>query len=116
MTDVSADGVITQAEREQFEDLLFEEDFLAQMRENAPAQYARLELAIGKRYWAFYDGGTEAARQAVDNAVAAGVPLGERNMAKALQEMLSGTPGEERISAWYGMQVLARRNGTLPWR
>lgn len=108
LTDVSADGVITQAEREQFEDLLFEDDFLARMRENAPAQYARLELAIGKRYWAFYDGGTEAARQAVDNAVAAGVPLGERKMAKALQEMLSGTPGEERISAWYGMQVLAR--------
>ena len=108
LADVSEDGVITQEERESFEDLLFEEDFLTQMRENAPTQYARLELAIGKSYWAFYDGGTEAARQAVDNAIAAGVPLGERKMAKALQEILGETVGEARILAWCAMQELAR--------
>ena len=115
LTELASDGTIAQEERDAFEDLLYTDGYLAEMRESAPAQYASLELEIGKQYWGFYDGGTEPAGQAIENAISAGVPPGKRKMAQALHEILTETPSdlaetstEDRASAWYGLQMLAR--------
>ena len=115
LTELDSDGTIAQEERDAFEDLLYTDSYLAEMRASAPAQYASLELEIGKQYWGFYEGGTEPAGQAIENAILAGVPLGKRKMAQALHEILTETPSdlaetstEGRASAWYGLQMLAR--------
>ena len=115
LTELASDGTIAQEERDAFEDLLYTDGYLAEMRLSAPAQYASLELEIGKQYWGFYDGGTEPAGQAIENAISAGVPPGKRKMAQALHEILTETPSdlaetstEGRASAWYGLQMLAR--------
>ena len=115
LADLASDGVISQGEREAFEDLLYTDDYLEDMRASAPGQYASLELEIGKLYWGFYDGGTEPAGQAIENAMSTGVPLGKRKMAQAMHEILAVTPSdyaetstEGRASAWYGLQMLAR--------
>lgn len=115
LTELASDGTIAQEERDAFEDLLYTDSYLAEMRASAPAQYASLELEIGKQYWGFYEGGTEPAGQAIENAILAGVPLGKRKMAQALHEILTETPSdlaetstEGRASAWYGLQMLAR--------
>ena len=115
LKELASDGTITQEERDAFEDLLYTDGYLAEMRESAPAQYASLEFEIGKQYWGFYDGGTEPAGQAIENAISAGVPPGKRKMAQALHEILTETPSdlaetstEGRASAWYGLQMLAR--------
>ena len=82
---------------------------------SAPGQYASLELEIGKLYWGFYDGGTEPAGQAIENAMSTGVPLGKRKMAQAMHEILAVTPSdyaetsaEKRYSAWHSLQILMR--------
>lgn len=115
LRDLASDGVITQKERDAFEDMLYTDDYLAEMRASAPAQYALLELEIGKQYWGFYDGGTEPAGQAIENAMAAGVPLGKRKMAQAMHEIMAETPAdlaetsaEERASAWHSLQIQVR--------
>ena len=115
LKELASDGTITQEERDAFEDLLYTDGYLAEMRLSAPAQYASLELEIGKQYWGFYDGGTEPAGQAIENAISAGVPPGKRKMAQAMHEILTETPSdlaetstEGRASAWYGLQMLAR--------
>ena len=115
LKELASDGTITQEERDAFEDLLYTDGYLAEMRESAPAQYASLEFEIGKQYWGFYDGGTEPAGQAIENAISAGVPPGKRKMAQAMHEILTETPSdlaetstEGRASAWYGLQMLAR--------
>lgn len=115
LKDLASDGVITQKERDAFEDMLYTDDYLEEMRASAPAQYALLELEIGKQYWGFYDGGTEPAGQAIENAMAAGVPLGKRKMAQAMYEIMAETPAdlaetsaEERASAWHSLQILVR--------
>ena len=115
LKELASDGTITQEERDAFEDLLYTDGYLAEMRESAPAQYASLEFEIGKQYWGFYDGGTEPAGQAIENAISAGVPPGKRKMAQAMHKILTETPSdlaetstEGRASAWYGLQMLAR--------
>ena len=115
LKELASDGTITQEERDAFEDLLYTDGYLAEMRESAPAQYASLEFEIGKQYWGFYDGGTEPAGQAIENAISAGVPPGKRKMVQAMHEILTETPSdlaetstEGRASAWYGLQMLAR--------
>ena len=115
LTELASDGTIAQEERDAFEDLLYTDGYLAEMRESAPAQYASLEFEIGKQYWGFYDGGTEPAGQAIENAISAGVPPGKRKMAQAMHEILTETPSdlaetstEDRASVWYGLQMLAR--------
>lgn len=115
LRDLASDGVITQKERDAFEDLLYTDDYLEEMRAGAPSQYAALELEIGKQYWGFYDGGTEPAGQAIENAMATGVPLGKRKMAQAMHEILTETPSdyaetsaEKRDSAWHSLQILVR--------
>ena len=115
LTDLASDGVIAQEEREAFEDLLYTDDYLEEMRASAPDQYASLELEIGKLYWGFYDGGTEPAGQAIENAMSTGVPLGKRKMAQAMHEILAVTPSdyaetsaEKRYSAWHSLQILMR--------
>ena len=115
LTELASDGTIAQEERDAFEDLLYTDGYLAEMRESAPAQYASLEFEIGKQYWGFYDGGTEPAGQAIENAISAGVPPGKRKMAQAMHKILTETPSdlaetstEGRASAWYGLQMLAR--------
>ena len=115
LMELASDGTITQEERDAFEDLLYTDGYLAEMRLSAPAQYASLELEIGKQYWGFYDGGTEPAGQAIENAISAGVPPGKRKMVQAMHEILTETPSdlaetstEGRASAWYSLQILAR--------
>ena len=115
LADLASDGVISQGEREAFEDLLYTDDYLEDMRASAPGQYASLELEIGKLYWGFYDGGTEPAGQAIENAMSTGVPLGKRKMAQAMHEILAVTPSdyaetsaEKRYSAWHSLQILVR--------
>ena len=115
LTDLASDGVIAQEEREAFEDLLYTDDYLEEMRASAPAQYASLELEIGKLYWGFYDGGTEPAGQAIENAISAGIPPGKRKMAQVMHEILTETPpdfaetsAEKRYSAWHSLQILVR--------
>ena len=115
LADLASDGVISQGEREAFEDLLYTDDYLEDMRASAPGQYASLELEIGKLYWGFYDGGTEPAGQAIENAMSTGVPLGKRKMAQAMHEILAVTPSdyaetsaEKRYSAWHSLQILMR--------
>ena len=115
LTDLASDGVIAQEEREAFEDLLYTDDYLEEMRASAPAQYASLELEIGKLYWGFYDGGTEPAGQAIENAISAGIPPGKRKMAQVMHEILTETPpdfaetaAEKRDSAWHNLQILVR--------
>ena len=115
LTDLASDGVIAQEEREAFEDLLYTDDYLEEMRASAPAQYASLELEIGKLYWGFYDGGTEPAGQAIENAISAGIPPGKRRMAQVMHEILTETPpdfsetsAEKRDSAWHNLQILVR--------
>ena len=115
LADLASDGVISQGEREAFEDLLYTNDYLEDMRASAPGQYASLELEIGKLYWGFYDGGTEPAGQAIENAMSTGVPLGKRKMAQAMHEILAVTPSdyaetsaEKRYSAWHSLQILVR--------
>ena len=115
LADLASDGVISQGEREAFEDLLYTDDYLEDMRASAPGQYASLELEIGKLYWGFYDGGTESAGQAIENAMSTGVPLGKRKMAQAMHEILAVTPSdyaetsaEKRYSAWHSLQILMR--------
>ena len=115
LTDLASDGVIAQEEREAFEDLLYTDDYLEEMRASAPDQYASLELEIGKLYWGFYDGGTEPAGQAIENAISAGIPPGKRRMAQVMHEILTETPpdfsetsAEKRDSAWHNLQILVR--------
>ena len=115
LTDLASDGVISQGEREAFEDLLYTDDYLEEMRASAPDQYASLELEIGKLYWGFYDGGTEPAGQAIENAISAGIPPGKRRMAQVMHEILTETPpdfsetsAEKRDSAWHNLQILVR--------
>ena len=115
LTELASDGVIAQEEREAFEDLLYTDDYLEDMRASAPGQYASLELEIGKLYWGFYDGGTEPAGQAIENAMSTGVPPGKRKMAQAMHEILAVTPSdyaetsaEKRYSAWHSLQILVR--------
>lgn len=115
LADLASDGVIAQEEREAFEDLLYTDDYLEEMRAIAPAQYASLELEIGKLYWGFYDGGTEPAGQAIENAISAGIPPGKRKMAQVMHEILTETPSdfaetsaEKRDSAWHSLQILVR--------
>ena len=115
LADLASDGVISQGEREAFEDLLYTDDYLEDMRASAPGQYASLELEIGKLYWGFYDGGTEPAGQAIENAISAGIPPGKRRMAQVMHEILTETPpdfsetsAEKRDSAWHNLQILVR--------
>ena len=115
LTDLASDGVIAQEEREAFEDLLYTDDYLEEMRASAPDQYASLELEIGKLYWGFYDGGTEPAGHAIENAISAGIPPGKRRMAQVMHEILTETPpdfsetsAEKRDSAWHNLQILVR--------
>ena len=109
LADLASDGVISQGEREAFEDLLYTDDYLEDMRASAPGQYASLELEIGKLYWGFSAG------QAIENAMSTGVPLGKRKMAQAMHEILAVTPSdyaetsaEKRYSAWHSLQILMR--------
>ena len=115
LTELASGGTIAQEERDAFEDLLYTDGYLAEMRLSAPAQYASLELEIGKQYWGFYDGGTEPAGQAIENAMSTGVPPGKRKMAQAMHEILAVTPSdyaetsaEKRYSAWHSLQILVR--------
>ena len=115
LADLASDGVIAQEEREAFEDLLYTDDYLEDMRASAPGQYASLELEIGKLYWGFYDGGTEPAGQAIENAILAGIPPGKRKMAQVMHEILTETSSglaetyaEKRYSAWHSLQILVR--------
>lgn len=97
--DLSEDALITNKEREAFEDASY--IALEEIRETKPSTYAQLQMQIGKAYFAFYEGGPEAARQAFRNVSDnAGFLYEGRKTAEAMCVVLGDSALKERGEAW----------------
>ena len=103
--DLAGDYEITQEEKDALESAAYTESSLERLREKRPGEYARFEMELGWVYFACYEGGTEAARAAFENAGrTAGLWSGRREATSAMGVVLSEVWGAlERISireAW----------------
>ena len=95
------DYVITREEKEMLDAFLLEEDRLERMKENSPGNYARLEIELGKAFFACYEGGTGQAGAFFKKArEAAGIRFDGRKTAEAMETVLGEEWGQDRITAW----------------
>ena len=103
--DLSADELITDAEMASLDSVFYAQGCLEKMREERPGDYARLEMEVGRRYFAFHAGGREPARQMWSNAAATGGASGRvRKLSAVMCELLggewAGADAAERAEAW----------------
>lgn len=104
--DVSADALITEEEMEAVDSVFYTRGCLEKMREERPGEYAWLEMEVGKRYFAFCEGGREPARQLWSNAAGTGGASGRvRKLSEVMCEVLGSdwtadTGGAGRAEAW----------------
>ena len=116
LRDLAGDYEITQEEKDALESAAYTESSLERLREKRPGEYAGLEMELGWVYFACYEGGTEAARAAFENAGrTAGLWSGRREAASAMGMVLSEVWTRERIEAWGALERIsireARRTG-----
>lgn len=104
--DVSADALITDEEMEAVDSVFYAQGCLEKMREEKPGDYARLEMEAGKRYFAFYAGGREPARQLWSNAAGTRGASGKvRRLSEVMCEVLGSdwaadTDEAKRAGGW----------------
>ena len=117
--DVSADALITEEEMEAVDSVFYTRGCLEKMREERPGEYAWLEMEVGKRYFAFCEGGREPARQLWSNAAGTGGASGRvRKLSEVMCEVLGSdwtadTGGVERAEAW---QFVALEAVEVAWK
>ena len=101
LRELAEDYVITQEEKDAMDSVAFAENSLDRIREKKPGEYARFETELGWVYFACYEGGTEAARAAFQNAgQAAGLWYGGRAAAEAMSVVLGDVWTRDRIESW----------------
>ena len=101
LRELSEDHSVTQEEKEALDSAAFVNNSMERIREKRPGEYTRLQMELGWVYFACYEGGTEAARAAFENAGrTAGLWLGRREVAAAMGVVLSEVWTQERIKAW----------------
>ena len=93
------------AEMASLDSVFYAQGCLEKMREERPGDYARLEMEVGRRYFAFHAGGREPARQMWSNAAATGGASGRvRKLSAVMCELLggewAGADAAERAEAW----------------
>ncbi len=114
LRDLAGDYEITQEEKDALESAAYTESSLERLREKRPGEYARFEMELGWVYFACYEGGTEAARAAFENAGrTAGLWSGRRETASAMGVVLSEVWTRERIEAWGALERISIREA---WR
>ena len=97
-------------EKDALESAAFVENSFERMREKRPGEYARVEMELGWVYFACYEGGTEAARAAFENAGRAAGRWSEgRKTAAALGVVLSEAWTRERIGGWRELERVSIR-------
>ena len=112
--DLAGDYEITQEEKDALESAAYTESSLERLREKRPGEYARFEMELGWVYFACYEGGTEAARAAFENAGrTAGLWSGRREATSAMGVVLSEVWTRERIEAWGALERISIREA---WR
>ena len=110
LRDLAGDYEITQEEKDALESAAYTENSLERLREKRPGEYARFEMELGWVYFACYEGGTEAARAAFENAGrAAGLWSGRREAASAMGVVLGEVWTRERIEAWGVLERISIR-------
>ncbi len=103
--EISADAVITAEEKRALESFFYAQGCLERMKELRPARYAAMETEVGKRYFAFYEGGREAAEQAFLRAGAQSPDRGRRerrpvSVQQGMVIVLSDVWQEDRAQIW----------------
>ena len=110
LMELAEDYVITQEEKDALESAAFVENSFERMREKRPGEYARVEMELGWVYFACYEGGTEAARAAFENAGRAAGRWSEgRKTAAAMGVVLSEAWTRERIGGWRELERVSIR-------
>ena len=110
LRELAEDYVITQEEKDALESAAFVENSFERMREKRPGEYARVEMELGWVYFACYEGGTEAARAAFENAGRAAGRWSEgRKTAAAMGVVLSEAWTRERIGGWRELERVSIR-------
>ena len=110
LRELAEDYVITQEEKDALESAAFVENSFERMREKRPGEYARVEMELGWVYFACYEGGTEAARAAFENAGRTAGRWSEgRKAAEAMGVVLSEAWTRERIGGWRELERVSIR-------
>ena len=110
LRELAEDYVITQEEKDALESAAFVENSFERMREKRPGEYVRVEMELGWVYFACYEGGTEAARAAFENAGRAAGRWSEgRKTAAAMGVVLSEAWTRERIGGWRELERVSIR-------
>ena len=112
--EISADAVITVEEKRALESFFYAQGCLERMKQLRPARYAEMETEVGKRYFAFYEGGREAAEQAFLRAGAQRPSGGRRerrpaSVEQAMLIVLGDGWQEDRAQVWRFLMSEAER-------
>ena len=112
--EISADAVITVEENRALESFFYAQGCLERMKQLRPARYAEMETEVGKRYFAFYEGGREAAEQAFLRAGAQRPSGGRRerrpaSVEQAMLIVLGDGWQEDRAQVWRFLMSEAER-------
>ena len=114
LVEISADAVITVEEKRALESFFYAQGCLERMKQLRPARYAEMETEVGKRYFAFYEGGREAAEQAFLRAGAQRPSGGRRerrpaSVEQAMLIVLGDGWQEDRAQVWRFLMSEAER-------
>ena len=114
LEEISADAVITAQEKQALESFFYAQGCLERMKQLRPARYAEMEKEMGRHYFAFYEGGREAAEQAFLRAGAQRPDGGIRgrrpvSVEQGMVIVLSDVWQEDRAQVWNFIMTEAER-------